>query len=289
MEANKRELPVRTTSALKKEMEGARQRGASYLELIGGEMTIRPDIIELISFAKSLGFETIMMSSNGRMYSYKDFAREIFKAGLNSLVFSIHGHNAKLHDYLTQVPGSFSQLRKGVENVKEIIKGLGLKKVNLGTNTTIVKQNYKYLPQIGQFIYDLGLKSAEFIFVDCNEGWAKDHFDELVPRISDAAPYIRKCLDLKKKHSMPHWDIRYVPLCYFQDYLNQVSELQEVQTFHTEHIAPDFYNPDVEKGRATIGRKKTKRCEGCKLYNRCEGIWKEYLKHYGDRELKPIR
>ena len=33
---------------------------------------------------------------------------------------------------------------------------------------------------------------------------------------------------------------------------------------------------------------KTKKCKGCKLFNQCEGIWKEYLKHYGDKELKPV-
>ncbi|GAI13770.1 unnamed protein product, partial [marine sediment metagenome] len=265
MEANKRDIPNISFSEIKKQMVDARQRGAEYLEMIGGEVTIRPDILEIISFAKNLGFETIMMATNGRMYSYKDFTRKIFQAGLNSLIFSIHGHNAKLHDYLTQAPGSFKQLNKGVKNVKEIIRELGLKRITLGTNTTIVKQNYKYLPQIGQFIYDLGLKNAEFIFVDCNEGSAKDHFDKLVPRISEITPYIHRCLDLKKKYNIPHWDIRYVPLCYFQNYLDQVSEIQEVVTFHTEHIAPDFYNPDAEKGRATIGRKKTKKCKGCEL------------------------
>ena len=288
MEANKRDILDVSTLKIKEQMVNARQRGARYLELIGGEVTIRPDAVEIINFAKKLGFETIMMATNGRMYSYKKLARNIFKAGLNSLIFSIHGHNEKVHDHLTQVPGSFKQLKKGVENVKEVIKELGLKGITLGTNTTIVKQNYKYLPKIGQFICNLGLKNAEFIFVDCNEGWAQDHFDELVPHISDAAPYIHKCLDLKKKYDIPHWDIRYIPLCYFQDYLGQVSELHEVATFHTEHIAPDFYNPDSAKGRATTGRKKTERCRGCKLYNMCEGIWREYLKHYGDKELKPI-
>jgi len=37
-----------------------------------------------------------------------------------------------------------------------------------------------------------------------------------------------------------------------------------------------------------VGRAKTKRCEGCNLYDRCEGIWKEYLKYYGDKELLPV-
>ena len=275
-------VPQKNTWQIKKEMIEARNSGTTYLELVGGEMSIRPDIIELIRFAKELGFETIMMSTNGRMYSYENFAKKIVEAGLNSLVFSIHGHNAQLHDFLTQVPGSFEQLKKGIENVRKA----GLK--NIGSNTTIVKQNYKYIEKIGKLIYSLGIRNSEFIFVDPSYGAAHDNFYKFVPKISQAAPYIHKCLDIGKKYKVPHWAIRYVPLCYFTDYLDQVSELQEVKIFHTEHLAPDFENRDVEGSRRVVGRAKTERCRGCKLYEKCEGIWKEYLKHYGDKELNPV-
>ena len=285
---DKRNIPGGTTLEIKKEMTEARTRGSSYLEIIGGETTIRPDIIKLIGFAKDLGFDTIMMSTNGRMYSYKEFAQKILQAGLNSIVFSIHGHTANLHDSLTQVSGSFKQLNMGIKNIKEITKELNLK-ISIGSNTCIIKQNYKYLPQIGKYIQSLGISNSEFIFVDPNYGAAFKFFDKLVPKISQIAPFVHKCLDIGKKNNFPHWHIRYVPLCYFQNYLNQISELQEVATFQTEHVAPDFYNPDAEKGRARVGRAKTERCRGCKLYNRCEGIWKEYLRHYGDKELKPIK
>jgi len=287
MNWDKRNIPDITTSEIKKEMVGARNRGSTYLEMIGGETTMRPDIIEIISFAKDLGFETIMMASNGRMYSYKEFARKILEAGLNSIVFSIHGHTAELHDSLTQTKGSFKQLKKGIENIKKIKKELNLK-ISLGSNTCIVKQNYKYLPQIGQYIHDLGIDNAEFIFVDPNYGAAFDFFNKLVPKISQIAPFVHRCLDIGKKNNTTHWHIRYVPLCYFTNYLDQISELQEVETFKTEHIAPDFYNPDIEKSRKSIGRAKTIRCKRCLLYNKCEGIWKEYLKHYGDKELNKI-
>lgn len=276
-------IPQKNTLQVKKEMIEAKNSGTSYLELVGGEMSIRPDIIELIKFAKQLEFETIMMSTNGRMYSYKKFAKEIVEAGLNSLVFSIHGHNAKLHDFLTQVPGSFKQLKEGIENVRKI----GLK--NIGSNTTIVKQNYKKLPQIGKLIYNLQIRNSEFIFVDPTYGAAYDNFNKFVPKISEAAPYIHKCLDIGKIHRIPHWAVRYVPLCYFTDYLDQISELQEVAVFHTEHLAPDFENRDVEGSRRVVGRAKTKRCQGCLLYDKCEGIWKEYLKHYKDKELRPVK
>jgi len=281
IDSEKRELVNKTTQEIKNEMVEAKSRGTTYLEFIGGEVTIRPDAIELIQFARGLGFKTINMATNGRMFSYLEYAQKVIEAGLSNIIFSIHGHNSKIHDYLTQSNGSFNQLKKGLGNLKK----LGFLK-NIGSNTTIVKNNLEYLPQIGQFIYDQGIRNSEFIFVDPNYGGACQGFNEHVPKISKATPYIKKCLDIGKRAS--HWHIRYVPLCYFADYLNQVSELQEVATFKTEHLAPDFKNFNVEESRAEIGREKTKKCQKCKLFNQCEGIWKEYLRHYGDKELKPI-
>jgi MoaA/NifB/PqqE/SkfB family radical SAM enzyme len=288
MEADKRDLPVRSTVEIKDEIIAAKMRGVDYLELIGGEMTIRPDFIELIKLASELEFSTVMIATNGRMFSYKEIAEAALRAGLNSIVFSIHGPDDEIHDSLTRVPGSFNQLVRGVENVKEISKKLGLK-VSLGTNTCIVKQNYKRLPEIANLIRSFDISNSEFIFVDCNEGGAFSDFNNLVPKISEVAPYARKCLDIGKKANAHHWHIRYVPLCHFRDHLNQISELQEVEKFKTEHIAQDFQNYDVEGSRKIVGRVRPKKCKNCNLYEKCEGIWKKYIEEYGDKELKPIK
>jgi len=282
LDSEKRDLPQKTTSEIKKEMVWAKNQKSPYLEIIGGEQTIRPDIIGLIQFAKNLGFKTIAMSTNGRMFFYLNFTKKMVEAGLTDIIFSIHGHNAKIHDYLTQVKGSFHQLLQGLNNFKK----LGFK--NIGSNTVIVKHNFKYLPEIGKFIYNQGIRNSEFIFIDPTYGAAFKNFDEMVPKISQAAPYIKKCLDIGRKNRIPHWQVRYVPLCYFKDYLDQISELKEVKTFMSVHLAPDFQNFNVEKSRKKIGRIKTKKCKNCKLYNQCEGIWREYYKHYGGKELKPI-
>lgn len=278
---DKRHLREKTTEEIIAEMIEAKIRKRSYLEIIGGEQTIRPDILYLVKTAKKLKFKTIAMATNGRMLAYTDFAEKLIQAGLTSIIFSIHGHNGKLHDSITRVNGSFQQLINGIMNVKK------MKFKNIGSNTTIIKENYIFLPKIGKFLFTLGIKNSEFIFVDSNYGAAKNHFDKLVPKISIAAPYIRKCLDIGKKNNVPHWHIRYVPLCYFRDYKEQISELYEVKKFQSEHLAPDFKNFEVEDSRKEIGRIKTKKCERCCDKNACEGIWKEYFKHYGDKELKP--
>lgn len=281
IDSNKRNVLQKSTKEIIYEMTEARKRGRTYLEIIGGEPTIRSDFIYLVKMSKKLGFKDIVMSTNGRMLAYKEYAKKLISAGITTIIFSIHGNNAKLHDYLTQTKGSFNQLLRGFKNLRE----LGFK--NVGSNTTIVKQNYQSLPKIGNFIYKLGIRNAEFIFVDPSYGGAHNNFKKLVPRISDAAPYIQKCLDISKKKKLRHWHIRYVPLCYFLGYETQISELNEVRYFQTEHLAPDFKNYSVESSRANIGRIRVDRCRDCVYFDYCEGIWKEYVAHYGDGELKP--
>lgn len=280
LNSDKRNFPGKDKRQIMEEIAMLKKKGFAYLEIIGGEATIRPDIIDLISFAKKLKFKYIAMATNGRLFAYKEFSKKMVEAGLTDLIFSIHGHNARLHDYLTGVPGSFKQLLAGVENIKK----LGMK---ISTNTTIVKQNFRYLPQIGKLLLKLGSSNAEFIFVDPTHGAVREKFFDFVPKISIASPYIKKCLDLGRKKNI-FWRARYVPLCYFHEYFKQISELHEVKVFHTHHLAPDFVNYDVAKGRMEISRIKTDKCKGCAVFQLCEGIWKEYVKHYGDKELEPI-
>lgn len=282
IDSQKRDLRNKETEEIKMEIMKAKKGGASYLELIGGETTIRPDIFSLVNFAKRLGFKTITMATNGRMFSDKDFAQKMVKAGITSLIFSIHGHNSRLHDSLTRAPGSFKQLIEGIKNLRE----LGFNDIN--SNTTVVKQNLKNLPAIASLISGLGIINSEFIFADPTYGGVFVNFKEMMPKISEAAPYLKKVLKFGIKNKK-NWTVRYVPLCYFKEYLPWVSELREVKYFQTQHLAPDFVNFDVENSRANVARTKTAKCRLCKEYGRCEGIWREYLKHFGDGELKPIK
>ena len=96
---HKRVFSDRPTSDIILEMKDARRRGRTYLEIIGGEQTIRPDSIDLIKIAKNLGFQHIVMATNGRMLSYKSYAKRMIDSGITAIIFSIHAHNAKLHDY----------------------------------------------------------------------------------------------------------------------------------------------------------------------------------------------
>jgi len=280
---DKRNLWRRSTGEIIAEIYRAKKQNADIVEFVGGETTIRKDFFTLIKAAKKLGFKEIIMATNGRTFSSRSFAEKTFETGLNHVIFSVHGHNAAAHDALTLVPGSYEQLITGIKNAQK----LGFEKIN--GNTTVVRQNMKYLPEIGKFYLENGIRNVEFIYVDPNYGGAHNDFYKYVPKISEAAVYMRRTLDYGRKHGYDKWKVRYVPLCYFTDYLDQISEIQEVRLFHSKHWAPDFKDEDASLNRAKVGRRKTARCAGCALYGLCEGIWTCYLEKYGDRELKPVR
>jgi sulfatase maturation enzyme AslB (radical SAM superfamily) len=283
MEADKRDYPERDTHTVMRDILTARKSGSNYLEIIGGEATIRTDILRLVKFASAQGFKTVMMATNGRMMSYPEFAKKLVGAGVTDLVFSIHGSTAKIHDSLTNSPGSFDELMRGIANLRK----LGFTRI--GSNTAIVKPNYKCLPALGRLLLSQRIVNSEFIFADCNEGGVRSNYDKLGARISDAAPYMRALLDLGLRNGMNGWYVRYVPLCHFSQHLDCVSEINEQQSFITEHVAGDFVNRNVSASRVTAGRAKSPVCLKCVMNARCEGIWKHYAQVWGTKELRAVK
>ncbi|MBU2573122.1 MAG: radical SAM protein [Elusimicrobia bacterium] len=283
IDADKRALPERTTKELLALIYAAGKQGADILEIIGGEATIRPDFTALVRAAKKVGIASVVCATNGRVLADLAASQKIVDAGLDAVIFSIHGPSAGVHDALTASPGSFDQLMKGMANLKK----LGFRRIS--GNTTVVKSNMRALPALAGLYVKLGVRNVEYIFVDPTYGGAKNAFDELVPKISAAAPYIKKALRIGLAAGLDQWKARYVPLCHFKGYETQISEINERTLFLTEHWAPDFKNTDAIGSRRVVSRRRPPACAGCARFQVCEGLWVEYLNHYGDGELKAVK
>jgi len=127
---------------IKHKIKKARDEGTTRLIVSGGEASIHPQFMEVIAYATSLGFEKVQTITNGRMFSYKSFADKAVEAGLNEATFSIHGHNAKLHDKLVAMPGAFDQALQGIRNL------IDSQKVIINIDVCVNKQNYKHVEDI---------------------------------------------------------------------------------------------------------------------------------------------
>ncbi|MFH1234302.1 MAG: radical SAM protein [Candidatus Diapherotrites archaeon] len=279
---DKRDLPSMGTAEAKKQLGLAKKRGSDYVDFLGGEPTIRKDLQELVKYAGTLGFKTISITTNGRMLSNRDFAKSLLEAGLNSIVFSINGPNAEIHDYLSGVQGAFGQAIQGMKNVRSLPG-----KVYICTNTTITKPNIKFLPEIAELSASLGANAMEFIFPH-PKGNAWTNFEEMVPMLEELIGVAPKTIEVGKKHGILHCWFRYVPLCYLYGCWDFVSETASQGKLEEQHIGPEFQDLEVEKNRALHGRVKGPQCRGCKYSNSCEGIFREYVEKRGFQELVPI-
>ncbi|MCG2718329.1 MAG: radical SAM protein [Nanoarchaeota archaeon] len=267
----------RSFEEIKSDLEEFRDK-CSGVVFTGGEVTIRKDFFDLVRLAKDLRYESIQIQTNGRMFSSMEFCKKTVKAGATELCPAIHGCCAEQHDSLTRAPGSFDQTVKGIQNAKSI----GLMVI---TNTVVVKQNYKDLSKIARLLIQLEVDQAQFAFVH-PMGNAWKNFDEVVPSISEAAPYICKGIRIGAESGLKMM-AEAMPYCLMQGY----------EEFIAEKVIPDtairggkHQNTDnFTEQRKSHGKVKFLQCRECKWESVCEGPWREYPEKRGNSEFKPVK
>jgi hypothetical protein len=61
------------------------------VQFSGGEPTIHPNFVEIVTMTKQMGFSHIQIATNGKNLSDYDFAKRCFEAGLNTLYLQFDG------------------------------------------------------------------------------------------------------------------------------------------------------------------------------------------------------
>ncbi|MFW5878855.1 MAG: radical SAM protein, partial [Myxococcota bacterium] len=127
--------------------------GTRQLDLDGGEPTLHPRLLELVGFARRLGYERINVTTNGRRCAYSSYARSLVRSGISTMLFSLHGADARTHGELVRVEEAFDQTVAGIRNcTRHRPKG-----VELGLNVTITNANQDQISAIARLAADLGL------------------------------------------------------------------------------------------------------------------------------------
>lgn len=266
----------RSFEEIKKDLEECKER-CDGVVLTGGEVTIRKDFLDIVKLCKDLGYKVIQIQSNGRMFASLDFCKKTIEAGATEFSPALHGYCAEQHDYLTRAKGSFKQTVKGIKN----LKSLG---AYVLTNTVVVKPNYRNCEDIAKLLVKLDVDQFQLAFVH-PMGNAWKNFDNMVPCISLAAPYIHKGLQIgidAGKSVMAEA----MPYCLMKGYEDYIAERVIPDT---EIKGKDYQNTvNFTKQRITQGKAKFPQCGECKYDAICEGPWREYPKIKGSDEFSQV-
>jgi MoaA/NifB/PqqE/SkfB family radical SAM enzyme len=130
-----------------------RARGVVLVDFDGGEPTLHPELVALVRHARELGYERVNVTTNGRMCFYEGYARRLVRSGVTSLLFSVHGPDARIHAQQVGVAEAFDQTVGGIRNCVR----LAPRGVALGMNVTLTKGNFDRLPEIAELALTLGL------------------------------------------------------------------------------------------------------------------------------------
>lgn len=127
-----------TTEQAKVMIDDLAAFGCPVLLFSGGEPTVRPDLLELMKYARSKGMR-VVISTNGTLIT-PEKARQFAEVGLSYVGVSLDGMR-EVHDKFRGVEGAFDKALEGLENARNA----GIK---IGLRFTINRMNYQEIPKI---------------------------------------------------------------------------------------------------------------------------------------------
>ena len=292
-------LNTLSTEQAKSQLQIARRLGIKEIEFTGGEVTLRKDLPELIRY----------------YLNEEKYAKKLAISGLDDVLFSLHGHNAEIHDELTATRRSFQRIIKAIYHANE-------ENLRIRTNSVICRTNYKTVSELLQLCIDRRVDNINLIMfnpiIQANQPAISR---SLYVRHRDAGLEMIKAFDMLGA-SLPHTNVRYMPFCALPGYEHMITnhdqfnfEADEWNNFVRDCIKDGvvratkravFALPEVRYKRfalrygikgllmAGMGRHYVKnqkvmspKCLECAFVKVCDYVWKGYYEVFGD-DVSPV-
>ncbi len=259
-----------------------RREGCEHITFVGGEPTVHPDFLKLLSAAKRLGYATLLIT-NGAKLSGERFSAKALPL-LDEIVLSVHGSEPRIHDDLAQSPGSFKKLWKALE----LMEKAGQRPFVL-TNTVVTQKNINDLERTVKVLTNHSVVKHCLISNLAPDGSALSHYLEQVVKIEELGSRAPRLVEIAQKRGKI---IRFfgMPLCALGGAWESSNDLYwdsrtnvERATSHGQVALEDTWNYTPQRMRFFPDI-----CASCPAREKkCWGVFRVYHKHFGESGLKP--
>lgn len=255
------------------------------LDIWGRERADRfPQIESILRLAKKSGFRYITLWSSGLRFLKKEKISKFVKIGVTKFEIPIYGYGS-IHDEIVVRRGSFGKILKGLKNIASF------KKAKIGIHMVALRQNAASLPDLINLLH--AFKKIELVvwsyYPDPRLNWRKeDVYRSCSISYSDliAFFYAKKNLFAGVNLSLAFW-----PLCIFYKLKKEFKLFKLIKTGPVRLLVVDNKETSYRflSGRGEFNSTHANKCRDCVMKKTCTGVFKEYLKIYGDKELEPFR
>lgn len=145
-----------TAEQLESHLEDIEKLRVRWVVFSGGEPLMHSDLFRLAGMLRGKKIRVTVLSTGLLL---KRHAQEL-ATGTDDLIVSLDGPPA-VHDEIRRVPGAFSALRDGIQEVKHCNPRLPI-----SARYTVQKRNHAYVQEAARTAKDLGLESISFLAAD---------------------------------------------------------------------------------------------------------------------------
>lgn len=248
-----------------------------------GEPTLNPNLPQYVRWARELGYARIGLTTNARRLGYERYARHLVDCGLNHLVVSVHGPDARTHDAQTRCPGSFDQTLAGLAVAAGLRRS---RRLTLHSSTVLGRRNVGLLPEIFALLRPFGFDQYVFNVMQ-PLGRAARVVPQLVARYTDVAEAFARFVDALPPPRPPMFLVD-IPPCTTQRLPAEVRGWVEPAFFQV--IADDgaLEVRHVREHKHQRNGEKRAECARCAYDSACFGVWRGYAAVHGWDEFVPV-
>jgi uncharacterized Fe-S cluster-containing radical SAM superfamily protein len=232
-------------------VDASRRPGVDALHIMGNDPCNQPDLLGVIERARALGFRRIVLETNALKLADRDFARELVNRGVQSFKIPVYGSSAEVHDGIVRLPGAFRRLQRAFDNLRDL-------PVDVRLHALMLRQNVDDLTQC-RFPFPL---SFRFPFAHDRADFA---YEDYAPRLRDVPSTVLALSDL-------------VIPCVTGQLARQLPR--------EERARPEAPTERDHDANVVVVRPSCCSRSICRQFDRCRGIYRCYLRTYGDDEFR---
>lgn len=178
--------------------------GNTAVDIQGGEPTIYPDILELVSYCREIGLAPTLITNTLALHN-RDKCVALQNAGLDDLLVSVHGLG-EVYEDLVGVPGASEKQLQALGNCRD----LGIR---VRFNTVLAAPVLPQLTDIVRLGMEYGAVVFNFLaFNPFEDQQTGPESRQDAPRYGEVSGPLRQALDLCREAGIEA-NVRYLPLC----------------------------------------------------------------------------
>ncbi|HEY1691410.1 MAG TPA: radical SAM protein [Polyangiaceae bacterium] len=277
-----RQAPLLDTAMLEARVREAWAAGHRRITFLGGEPTLQPAFFPIVELAVSLGFERIVIFSNGSKAGSTDLVDRILATGGRfEWRFSVQGATRDAHERTTGRKGGFDQVLRALATVRD-------RGQRATVNLCLVQQNAATIDRYAELLVPLGVAQ---VHVDMFNPYDTGTLEEeaivaMMPRYAEVAPALERTV-----RAFPAgFDVSVgsLPFCVAPSLAPWIHHDHHPMTTVT---ADDVGGATLKPARflaRTNRKQKPAGCASCVFDGHCTGVFDLYAERMGTGELVPV-